>query len=73
MNNQLEAALTRRGWSKAKLARLTGFSRCTIANIIAGRSCSMLAAYRIAQALGERVDELFLPQYVLNQKQFKEG
>jgi DNA-binding XRE family transcriptional regulator len=73
MNKQLEAALTRRGWSKAKLARLAGLDRSTIVNIIGGKNCSMLAAYRISQALGERVDEIFLPEYVLNQKQLKEG
>lgn len=69
INAQLVSALNRRGWSKAKLARLSGLERSSISNIISGKGCSMLAAYRIAQALGERVDEIFLPEYVLNQKQ----
>lgn len=72
MNKQLDTALTKRGWSKAKLARLAGLSRAAIANIISGKGCSMLAAYRISQALGERVDEIFLPEYVLKEKQVKE-
>jgi DNA-binding XRE family transcriptional regulator len=69
LNTQLESALLKRGWSKAKSARLSGLSRAAIANIISGKGCSMLAAYRIAQVLRERVDEIFLPEYVQKQKQ----
>jgi DNA-binding XRE family transcriptional regulator len=69
MNEALNMAVERRGWSRSKLARLSGLDRSTVTNIISGKNCSMFAAYRIAQALGERVDDIFLPKYVLNQKQ----
>lgn len=58
--NRLRVARAERELSQGALARCVGVSRQTISSIETGQYCpSTLLAFRLAQALGERVDELF--------------
>jgi len=65
MNEALANAIKERRWTHEKLASKSGLKRVTITNMINGKSCSLGAAYRVAGALGARVDDIFEPAYVL--------
>ena len=58
--NRLRVARAERDISQGELARSVGVSRQTISSIETGQYCpSTLLAFRLARALGVRVDELF--------------
>jgi putative transcriptional regulator len=58
--NRLRIARAERDLSQGELARSVGVSRQTISSIETGQYCpSTLLAFRLAQVLGVRVDELF--------------
>jgi putative transcriptional regulator len=58
--NRLRVARAEQDLSQEQLARAAGVSRQTISSIETGQYCpSTLLAFRLAQALGVRVDELF--------------
>ncbi len=58
--NRLRVARAERDLSQGELARSAGVSRQTISSIETGRYCpSTLLAFRLAQVLSVRVDELF--------------
>lgn len=60
MRVALREARLRAGLTQAELARRAGLSRCAYTNIEKGRKYpSLVTALRIADALGERVEELF--------------
>lgn len=65
MNIALNNAIEARKWTHEKLAKRAGMKRVSVTKIINGRMPSMKSAYKIAEALGERVDDIFLPSYVL--------
>jgi DNA-binding XRE family transcriptional regulator len=72
MNEALKNARVVRRWTHEKTATRAGITRSLYTLTENGRVPSLRTAYKIAEALGERVDEIFLPSYVLNQKQIKE-
>jgi putative transcriptional regulator len=58
--NRLRVARAERDLSQEQLARAAGVSRQTISSIETGQYCpSALLAFRLAQTLSVRVDELF--------------
>jgi putative transcriptional regulator len=58
--NRLRVARAEQDLSQEQLARAAGVSRQTISSIETGQYCpSTLLAFRLAQALSVRVDELF--------------
>lgn len=58
--NRLRVARAERNLSQGELARFAGVSRQTISSIETGQYCpSTLLAFRLAQVLNVRVDELF--------------
>ncbi len=58
--NRLRVARAERELSQGELARSVGVSRQTISSIETGQYCpSTLLAFRLAQVLGVRVDEIF--------------
>ena len=58
--NRLRVARAERDLSQGELARSVGVSRQTISSIETGQYCpSTLLAFRLAQVLGVRVDQLF--------------
>ena len=69
MNESLYNARKRKNWSQEKLAKKAGLNRSFYVMIEGGRIPNLRTAYKIADALEERVDEIFLPSSVLNQKQ----
>jgi DNA-binding XRE family transcriptional regulator len=64
-NEALRNARLVRKWSQAKLAQRAGINRTTYVLIENGKIPELRTAYKLADALGERVDELFLPTYVI--------
>jgi putative transcriptional regulator len=60
LRNRLRVARAERDISQEELARLAGVSRQTVSSIETGQWVpSTLLAFRMAQVLGVRVDELF--------------
>jgi putative transcriptional regulator len=60
LRNRLRVARAERDLSQEQLARLVRVSRQTISSIETGQYCpSTLLAFRLASALGSRVDDLF--------------
>jgi putative transcriptional regulator len=60
LSNRLRVARAEHDLSQEQLARAAGVSRQTISSIETGQYCpSTLLAFRLAQALSVRVDELF--------------
>lgn len=60
LSNRLRVARAERDLSQGELARSVGVSRQTISSIETGQYCpSTLLAFRLAQVMGVRVDELF--------------
>ncbi len=60
LSNRLRVARAERDLSQEELAQAAGVSRQTISSIETGQYCpSTLLAFRLARALGVRVDELF--------------
>lgn len=58
--NRVRIARAERDLSQGELARSAGVSRQTISSIETGQYCpSTLLAFRLAQVLSVRVDELF--------------
>ncbi|MHB8893289.1 MAG: helix-turn-helix transcriptional regulator [Candidatus Limnocylindrales bacterium] len=58
--NRIRVARAERDLSQDELARSAGVSRQTISSIETGQYCpSTLLAFRLAQVLGVRVDEIF--------------
>ena len=72
MNEALKTARVVRRWTHEKTAKRAGITRSLYTLTEGGRIPSLRTAYKIAEALGERVDEIFLPSDVLNQKQTME-
>jgi DNA-binding XRE family transcriptional regulator len=64
-NEALRNARLVRKWSQAKLAQRAGINRTTYVLIENGKIPELRTAYKLADALGERVDEIFLPTYVI--------
>lgn len=61
--NRLKVARAEHGISQEELARMVGVTRQTISSIETGTYCpSALLAFRLADRLGENVDELFYLQ-----------
>lgn len=69
MNEALQSARKVRKWTHEKTATRAGINRSLYTLIENGRIPNMKTAYKIADALGERVDEIFLPSDVLKEKQ----
>ena len=62
MQNDLAERRARLGWSQAVLAERLGVSRQTVISIERGRfDPSLPLAFRIADLLGARIDEIFTP------------
>ncbi|TFV87502.1 transcriptional regulator [Blastococcus sp. CT_GayMR20] len=62
MDNDLAERRARLGWSQAVLAERLGVSRQTVISIERGRfDPSLPLAFRIADVLGARIDEIFSP------------
>lgn len=60
LGNRLKVARAERGLSQEQLAQLAGVTRQTISSIETGLyGPSALLAFRLAEKLGKRVDELF--------------
>ena len=60
LGNRLKVARAERGLSQERLAQEAGVTRQTISAIETGLYCpSALLAFRLADKLGKRVDELF--------------
>jgi DNA-binding XRE family transcriptional regulator len=60
LSNRLRIARAERRLSQEDLARAVGVSRQTVSSIETGQySPSALLAFRLAEALGWRIDELF--------------
>jgi putative transcriptional regulator len=60
LSNRLRVARAERELSQGALAQAVGVSRQTISSIETGQYCpSTLLAFRLAQVLDARVDELF--------------
>ena len=60
--NDLAERRARLGWSQAVLAERLGVSRQTVISIERGRfDPSLPLAFRIADVLGARIDEIFSP------------
>jgi putative transcriptional regulator len=60
LGNRLRVARAERQLSQEQLAALAGVTRQTISSIETGQYCpSALLAFRLAERLGKRVDELF--------------
>ncbi len=62
MNNRVRALRAEHQWSQQELARRLGVSRQTVNAIETERyDPSLPLAFRIAQTLGKRIDEIFHP------------
>lgn len=48
----------KRDITQKQLAEMCGLSRVTVSSIVCGRSCSVNACYKIAQALGMELEDL---------------
>ena len=60
LSNRLRVARAERSLSQEQLAQLVGVTRQTISSIETGLYCpSALLAFRLAERLGKRVDDLF--------------
>nr|DAD93438.1 MAG TPA: helix-turn-helix XRE-family like protein [Myoviridae sp. ct0wg9] len=55
---KLNIELMKRGVTQNQLAEMCGLSRVTVNYIIRGRSCSGKTGYKIAQALGVKIEDL---------------
>ena len=63
LQNRLRVARAERRLSQAQLAGLVGVTRQTISAVETGQYCpSALLAFRLAEELGKRVDEVFFLQ-----------
>ena len=63
MVNRLKEVRKRLGLSQYQLARLSGLAQSTISHIERGAYIPTIdSAYKIAAALGVRVEELFVPE-----------
>jgi len=61
--NRLRVARAERALSQAQLANLVGVTRQTISAVETGQYCpSALLAFRLAEELGKKVDEVFFLQ-----------
>lgn len=55
---KLRIELTKRGITQKQLAEMCGLSIATISNTVRGRSCGGKAVFKIAQALGMKIEDL---------------
>lgn len=63
MENTLPEERARLGWSQQRLADELGVSRQTVISLEKGRHDPSLAlAFRLAEAFGTRIEDLFSPQ-----------
>lgn len=67
MNEALYDARTTRKLSQEKVAKRAGINRSFYTRIEGGHIPGLRTAYKIAEALDERVENIFLPSYVLKQ------
>jgi DNA-binding XRE family transcriptional regulator len=71
MNELLYNVRKTKKWSQDKLAKKAGINRTFYNQIEQGRTPNLRTAYKIAEALEVRVDDIFLPSDVLKQKQIE--
>ncbi|GAA6205697.1 helix-turn-helix transcriptional regulator [Thalassotalea sp. SU-HH00458] len=63
MKNRLRVLRAEKGWSQADLAEKLGVSRQAINAIETGKhDPSLTLAFALADAFGQRIEELFLPK-----------
>ncbi len=63
MKNRLRVLRAEKGWSQADLAEKLGVSRQAINAIETGKhDPSLTLAFALAEAFGQRIEELFLPK-----------
>lgn len=65
MKNRLRVLRAERGWSQADLSEKLGVSRQTVNALETGRyDPSLPLAFRIAKLFGNRIEEIFEPEYI---------
>ncbi len=73
MSQRVASQRKKLGLTQAELARQIGIERASLAHIERGRRPSMTTAYRLANALGLPVEELFPAIFVLQDNNTASG
>ncbi len=69
MKNKLPLLRAERGWSQAELAQRLGVSRQTVNAIERGKyDPSLPLAFKIAEVFGQRIEEIFTPDWRLEER-----